>query len=205
MNKALLSAALILSFASAAVAQDSGHFDASFSWGAVFSKHSSTPLSGVALNPTDSTLLLGTFHVRFHRLHGLEFNFGRTHDSQIYVLGADNFRVRASITELSGAYVINPFQFHKFEPFALAGVGALRFTPGNTYIDGFQSAFGANQQTAMAFLYGGGMDYTFWRGLALRLQYRGLFYRNPTFKLPQFFTGTRGHMAEPTVGIVLKF
>lgn len=187
------------------MAQDNGHFDASVNWGGVFAKNSSTPFSGVALDPTNSTFLLGTFHLRFHRIHGLEFNVGRTHDSQIYVLGPDNFRVQATVTELSGAYVLNPFQFHRFEPFALAGVGALRFTPGNTYIDGFQSAFGASQQTAMAFLYGGGTDYTFWRHLAVRLQYRGLFYKNPTFKLPQFFTGTRGHLMEPSVGIVLKF
>jgi hypothetical protein len=42
--------------------------------------------------------------------------------------------------------------------------------------------------------------------MALRLQYRGLVYRSPDFGVPgRFFTGTRGHMAEPSIGIAVKF
>jgi hypothetical protein len=42
--------------------------------------------------------------------------------------------------------------------------------------------------------------------LALRLQYRGLLYKVPDFHVPSlFFTGAKGHMAEPSVGIVVKF
>ncbi len=41
--------------------------------------------------------------------------------------------------------------------------------------------------------------------LALRLQYRGLVYKAPSFNVQNLFTGARGHMAEPSVGIVVKF
>jgi hypothetical protein len=44
-----------------------------------------------------------------------------------------------------------------------------------------------------------------WRSLALRLQYRGLIYKEPTFHLQQFFTGSETQMREATVGVVLKF
>jgi hypothetical protein len=41
--------------------------------------------------------------------------------------------------------------------------------------------------------------------VALRLQYRGLIYKAPDFNVQNLFTGAKGHMAEPSVGIVVKF
>ena len=41
--------------------------------------------------------------------------------------------------------------------------------------------------------------------LALRLQYRGLLYKAPDFKVQNLFTGDQGHLAEPSAGIVIKF
>ena len=41
--------------------------------------------------------------------------------------------------------------------------------------------------------------------LALRFQYRGLFYRAPNFNNPNLFTGSRGHLAEAAGGLVIKF
>jgi hypothetical protein len=75
----------------------------------------------------------------------------------------------------------------------------------------------ASQQTKPAFLYGGGLDYRVFsriplirrssltNHLALRLQYRGLLYKAPDFKVQNLFTGARGHTAEPTIGLVVKF
>ncbi len=138
-------------------------------------------------------------------MHSLEANFAHTMNSQVFLLAPNNFRVQAGITEFSGAYVFSPFQTARVVPFLFGGAGALRFNPGNTSIDGFQAAFGAAQQTSLAFLYGAGADYRLWRVLALRLQYRGLIYKAPDFNLQNLFTGARGHMAEPSVGIVFKF
>jgi opacity protein-like surface antigen len=84
-------------------------------------------------------------------------------------------------------------------------VGGLRFSPGNTYIDGFQASLGAVSETSLAFLYGGGVDYQLWRRLKLRLQYRGFLYRNPDFNVPPLFTGARGHIAEPSLGLAFNF
>lgn len=206
LKKAL--AAVILAFlcvSFAAAQEDVGHFDASFSWGAVFNKTSSSAINGVTVSPTNSGVILGTFRFRFNRMSGIEVNGARTDNSQVYILGPNDYRVQGSVTEISGAYVLSPFHFEKIEPFLLAGGGALRFSPGNQYINDNASPFGAGQQTSMAFLYGGGVDYRLWKRLGLRLQYRGLIYKEPTFNVTQFFTGTKGHMAEPSIGIVFNF
>ena len=80
-----------------------------------------------------------------------------------------------------------------------------------------QTNLPASQQTKPAFLYGGGFDWRIFSSvplirrsvvtnyLALRLQYRGLVYKAPDFKVQNLFTGARGHMAEPSIGIVVKF
>jgi opacity protein-like surface antigen len=205
LNKALSVGAVAFLCVSFAAAQDVGHFDVSVGWGAAFSKESSNAFAGVTISPTNAGMILGTFRFRFNRMHAIEVNGSRTDNSQIYILGANDYRVQTSITEFSGAYVFSPFHFEKIEPFLLAGGGALRFSPGNQYIDGNLSPFGAARQTSMAFLYGGGVDYrVLWR-IGLRLQYRGLVYKEPTFHLAQFFTGAKGHMAEPSIGIVFKF
>ena len=67
-------------------------------------------------------------------------------------------------------------------------------------------------QTEAALLYGGGVDYKLPWKFALRLQYRGLYYNNPNFKVNtlnggaiSFVAGNRGHMAEPSVGLVFRF
>ena len=205
LKKALSVGAVIFLYVSFSAAQDIGHFDASVAWGAAFSKTSSNAFNGVTISPTNAGMIFGTFRFRFNRTHGIELNIGRTNNSQVYILGSNDYRVQTAITEYSGAYVFSPFRFQKVEPFALAGGGALRFDPGNQFINGNASPFGATLQTSMAFLYGGGVDYRVWKRIGLRLQYRGLIYREPTFHLTQFFTGARGHMAEPSVGIVFNF
>jgi opacity protein-like surface antigen len=205
LKKALSAGAVIFLYVSFSAAQDIGHFDASVAWGAAFSKTSSNAFNGVTISPTNAGMIFGTFRFRFNRTHGIELNIGRTNNSQVYILGSNDYRVQTTITEYSGAYVFSPFHFQKVEPFALAGGGVVRFDPGNQFINGNASPFGATLQTSMAFLYGGGMDYRVWKRIGLRLQYRGLIYKEPTFHLTQFFTGARGHMAEPSVGIVFNF
>ena len=195
---------VMFALASLAQAQDVGRFDVSLGFGGVFSSKS-TANSGTSLKPTNSGAILATFRFRFNRMHSLEANLGHSMNSQVFLLPPNNFRVQTAITEFSGAYVFSPFQVARVEPFLFGGAGALRFNPGNTSIDGFQAAFGAAQQTSLAFLYGAGADYRLWRVLALRLQYRGLIYKAPDFNLQNLFTGARGHMAEPSVGIVFKF
>jgi hypothetical protein len=189
-----------------ASAQEQTRIDFSVSGAGVFSKTVSSYNGRVSDNPTNSLAFLVSFRFHMKSKHALEFNIGHTRNSQMFSVPPDTFRVMSAITEISGAYVFSPISKGKFQWFLLAGGGGLRFSPGNTYVDTFTASFGAAQQTSLALLYGGGVDYRLWRRLALRLQYRGLLYKNPDFDLPGlFFTGAKGHMAEPALGIVLNF
>src|SRR6266536_1938293 len=180
LRKSVGAAALVVALASLAAARDVNRFDFSVGAAGVFSKTATN--GSITLKPTNSYEVLGTVRFRFNRMHAIGFNIGRANNAQVF-LTPHSFRVQTGITELTGAYVFSPFQTTRLEPFLFGGGGVLRFNPGTTYIDGFQSSFGAAQQTSLAVLYGGGADYHLWRRLALRLQYRGLVYKNPDFKV----------------------
>jgi opacity protein-like surface antigen len=206
VKRAGLAVATILLLVSFARAQsDEGHFDVSIGYTGVFSKTSSASTSGTTLAPTTSGGVLASFRYRFNHRHGIAVNFGHTNNSQVFTVPPDTLRVNTGITEFTGAYVLSPFDTKRIEPFIFAGGGTLSFSPGSQYIDGFVSSFGAHQQRPLAFLYGGGADYRLWKALGVRVQYRGLIYKVPDFKVPGLFLGVYGHMAEPSAGIVFKF
>jgi len=202
---AILTLLVSTALAPRALAEDSGRIELSLQAGGVFSKTTKST-NGVVTNvPTNSLAILGSVQYHFTPMHSVELSIGHTDNSQVFDLPPDSYRIRTAITEYSGAYVFRPFATKKWEPFLLGGVGGLRFTPGNTYIDGFQASLGAVAETSLAFLYGGGADYHLWRRLKLRLQYRGFFYKNPDFNVGRLFTGARGHIAEPSLGLAFNF
>jgi opacity protein-like surface antigen len=185
--------------------EDDARFDVGLAYSGVFSKTSAPSTGTVSLKPTTSGAVLATFRYHFNHTHGVEVNFGHTSNSQVFSVPPDTFRVNAGITEFSAAYVLSPFHTKRIDPFLFAGGGALRFNPVNQYIDGSKSSFGAGSQRPLAVLYGAGVDYRLWKAIAVRVQYRGLFYKTPDFRVPSLFTGVNGHMAEPTAGLVIKF
>jgi outer membrane immunogenic protein len=208
-------AALFL-LASVAWAQDNT-YEVSLGGSAVFSKQSTG--NGTVLTPTNSGAILVTGRYRFTEHSSVEINYSHTSNSQIYFSAPLTVRIQGTIAEYSGAYVFSFHQTPKVEPFVFAGAGALVFYPGysSNTINGVQAYLPASQQTQPAFLYGAGFDYRLFSSLplirrssltkylALRLQYRGLVYKAPAFNVQNLFTGARGHMAEPSVGIVVKF
>jgi outer membrane immunogenic protein len=205
MRPSLRLIAIVFALASFAAAQEVERFNFSIGGSGVFSKTSTSPDGSLTLKPTSSGALIGTFRWRLNHLHGLEVNIGHTMNSQVFALPPNNYRVATGITEFTGAYVLSPMKTARWEPFLLGGGGALRFNPGNTYINGLLSSFPVTQQRALAFLYGGGTDYHLWKFLALRLQYRGVIYKTPNFGQPNLVIHAKGHLAEPGVGIVIKF
>lgn len=201
-------------------AQD-GHFDFSLNAAGVFTKQSSG--NGITQKATDGGGGFGTIRARFNPKHSFVFNYGRYKNSQVYQ-SIDNFHILANISEYSFAYMFTPFQKGRFEPFVLAGVGALRLSPRSTWVffppltggipNNIQINLNATKQTQLGYLYGLGVDYRipYFTRLALRLQYRGILYKEPDFNIDanhgstlSFFTGARGHMAEPSVGLVFRF
>lgn len=219
LKKAGLSAAALFLFTSLGFSQDKGHFDASINGAVVFTK--GTNGNGVQQSATIGSDFFGTFRFKFRPKHSLMFNIGRAQNSQVYESNFD-YHVITRTTEYSGAYRYNLFQKGKLETFVFVGAGALSFSPQSTWLflpefvagvpNNMQINLNAAKQTALAYLYGGGVDYRLpWR-LALRVQYRGLYYNAPDFKVDalsgsavNFSTGGKGHMAEPSVGLVFRF
>jgi outer membrane immunogenic protein len=175
--------------------------------------------NGTTLTPTKSGAVLVTARYRFSERSSIEFNYGHTSDSQIYSTPPLTYRIQNTISEYSGAYVFSFHQSARVEPFVFVGAAAVIFYPGysSNTVNDVLTNIPASQQTKPAFLYGGGFDWRIFSSvplvrrssltnhLGLRLQYRGLVYKAPDFKVQNLFTGARGHMAEPTIGLVVKF
>ncbi len=193
-------------------------YEVSLGGAAVLSKGSTG--NGTTLDPTNSGAVVVTARYRFSDHHSVEINYAHTENSQIYFASPLTYRIQGTIAEYSGAYVYSFHESKKLEPFVFAGGAALIFYPGYNfnYVNNVQTYLPASQQTKPAFLYGGGVDWKVFASvpilrrspmlsnhLALRLQYRGLIYKAPDFKIQNLFTGAKGHMAEPSVGIVVKF
>jgi hypothetical protein len=207
MRRAGLAIATLLvwtSLAPGAGAQDFERIALSVSGAGVFSKTTKSTNGLVSNTPTNSVAVFGSVQYHFTPLHSLEATFGHTNNSQVFVVPPNSYRVATAITEYSGAYVFTPWATKKWQPFLLGGLGGLRFNPGNTYINGFQAPLGAVGQTALALVYGGGADHRLWRRLYLRLQYRGYIYKSPDFNVQPLFTGARGHLAQPSIGLAFK-
>jgi len=211
-----ITVAVLFLFTSVGLSQDN-RFDVSLGGAAVFSKQSTG--NGTVLTPTNSGAALITGRYRFSTRSSVEINYAHTLNSQIYFASPLTYRIQNTIAEYSGAYVFSFLQTKTVEPFVFGGAAALIFYPSyslNT-INDVQTYIPASQQTKPAVLYGAGLDYRIFSSLplirkspisnhlAVRLQYRGLVYKAPDFKVQNLFTGDRGHMAEPSVGIVVKF
>jgi hypothetical protein len=211
-----IAAAAVLLFTSLALSQDN-RFDVSLNGSAVITSTSTG--NGTTLTPTKSGQVLITGRYRFSARSSVELNFAHTANSQIYFSSPLTYRIMNTTSEYSGAYVFSFLQTRTLEPFVFVGAGALVFYPGYSFntINGVQAYLPAAQQTKPAFLYGAGVDWRIFSRvplirrssltdhLALRLQYRGLLSKAPDFNVQNLFTGARAHMAEPTIGIVVKF
>ena len=186
--------------ACAAQAQDS-RSEVSASITGNFSKQ--TEGNGIILDPDQSAGFVGSYRYNFHPGMAVEISYGFTRNNQNYTIpGPVVAPIQADIHEASAAYVLAIHPYARLKPFVLAGGGALIFSPTSTFEN---TSFAAGLQTKPAFLYGGGADYKLFGAIALRLQYRGLLYKAPDFGVSDFTTGSWGHMAEPSAGIVFNF
>lgn len=203
IKQAGIAVAALLVLTSFGWGQDEGRWDVSLNAVGLFAKQTSG--NGTTQIPTKNIGFLATGRLRFAKKSSLEANWGRGNDSQNYVTSSLQYRIPTTLSEFTGAYVFTPMETKRFKPFLLLGGGVLVFNPDNTLISGIPQAFEGIRQTRPAVLYGGGVDYHLVSFLALRLQYRGLFYSPPDFHLAGLFTGKQGHMAEPGIGLVVRF
>jgi opacity protein-like surface antigen len=203
LNKAGMVCAALVLLTSMGWAQDS-RLDLAVNLGEALSKQSSG--NGVVLDPTNNVTVFGTARLRASKRSSIELNVGKLSNSQKYDAPPFTYRIHNSVTEFTGAYVFSPIETKRFEPFLLVGGGVLRFYPDYyAYLNNVLIPLSSQTQTRITFLYGAGLDYKAYWKFAVRLQYRGLLYQAPDFKVPGLFTSAKGHLGEPSVGLVFKF
>jgi len=134
----------------------------------------------------------------------LEGNFGMTYQNKIHF--KTNPLTPTVLTrneEISAAYV-RSFTFKKFNPFLEAGAAGIVFMPirnsGTTSLD-------AHKQTELGGLYGAGIAYEISPSFDIRVEYRGLVTKVPTFNFPDNLTKTNKwyNIYNPTVGVAYHF
>ena len=138
----------------------------------------------------------------------LEANYGITYQNRITYYGPqfqNGIGILARTQEISGAYV-RSFVFKNFNPFVEAGPGALIFLP--IYNSGTKT-LDAHQQTEVGALYGAGFAYEVSPSFDVRVEYRGVVTKVPTFGVGtstyNFTTNRWYNVSVPTIGVAYHF
>jgi opacity protein-like surface antigen len=159
--------------------------------------------NGVTQHTTDSGGLLVSYRNRFNDWLGADLSYGYTRNTQRNFRPVGAFNVQSNVHQTTAALVVGaPGRIVGFKPFALAGGGALTFSPTNNF-GGFVP--GADRHARAAFVYGGGADFGVTDNFAIRLEYRGLVYKRPDFGLSLLDSNATTHTAQPSAGIVFRF
>ena len=189
-----------LLFAATSMAQELPPNEVSVQGIGFFTKDSN---NGVTHHTTDSGGLLVSYRNRFSRLFGADLSYGYTRSTQQNLTSAGAFNVQSNIHQATAALVAHtPGRVLGFRPFALAGAGALTFSPTSNF-GGIVP--GSDTQAKAAFVYGGGAEYDINDHFAFRLEYRGLVYKRPEFGFTPFNSDAITHTAQPSAGFVFRF
>jgi outer membrane immunogenic protein len=134
--------------------------------------------------------------------NALEANYGLTYQNSIgYYVNPNHYKVLTRTQEISAAFV-RSFVFKNFNPFVEGGPAALIFLPirntGTTIVD-------AKQQTTIGAMYGAGFAYEVSPSFDIRVEYRGLVTKVPTFGLSQLSTNRWYNISNPAVGVAYHF
>ena len=196
-----LFATLLFTIASMAQTQESPRNEVALQGIGFFTKDSDR--NGVTQHTTDSGGVLVSYRNRFNSWLGADLSYGYTRNTQQNFRPAGAFNVQSNVHQTTAALVASaPGRIVGFRPFALAGGGALTFSPTNN-LGGF--ALGADRHARAAFVYGGGADFGVNDNFAIRLEYRGLVYKRPDFGLALLDSNATTHTAQPSVGFVFRF
>jgi len=138
----------------------------------------------------------------------LEANYGITYQNKITYFGPqfqNGIGILTRTQEISGAYV-RSFVFKNFNPFVEGGPAGIIFLP--IYNSGTKT-LDAHQQTEIGGMYGAGFAYEVSPSFDLRVEYRALVTKVPTFGVGtstyNFSTNRWYNITVPTVGVAYHF
>ena len=145
---------------------------------------------------TDTTGFLFTMREHPFAWAGVEFNYGYSKYSQVYIAPSASGRVSTYNHEATAAYLFHP-HFRKLQPFVGVGGGAIDFLPANGSV---------SNQWRGAGLLEAGLDLpTRNPHLGFKVQGRGLFYRAPNFYNATLSSRAWVATVEPSAGVYWRF
>jgi len=188
------------------MAQENLRSQANFQFMGLIPKDSTgTDLSGnpITEHATRSGGFLAGYTFNLNRWAAVEGDYGYSRDTQNFSSLFGPSAVQTRLHEMTVAFVVRmPVSVARLHPYALGETGALRFDPTN---NSPSMVPGALAQTKPVFLYGGGVNVDLRRNFGVRVDYRGLLSRIPDFKLATLTVGRTTHLAEPSVGVYVRF
>jgi outer membrane immunogenic protein len=193
----------LLLFGSAAFAQEESpwkHGEISVQGTGFFTKDSNG--NGISQHATDTGGFLVGYRYHFNRWIAAEANYGWDRNTQQNFTSTGAFNIQSNVHQATADLVVTIPWSERFNPYVLAGSGALVFDPTN---NAGQSVPGALRQAKAAFVYGGGVDFPLVRHVALRAEYRGYVYNRPDFQLAGLDSHVTAHTAVPSAGLVFRF
>lgn len=134
---------------------------------------------------------------------GLELNYQYNQNVQHFEWNAGNYHIHDRIQEISGAYV-RSFDFKNFNPFIEGGPAGIIFSPID---DAKTNTYTISRDTNVGGMYGAGFAYEISPSFDIRVEYRGLVVKTPTFNYPGGDTKTNVYynISDPVIGVAYHF
>jgi opacity protein-like surface antigen len=109
--------------------------------------------------------------------------------------------VESTLHEITSNFVFRiPNHFSWLHPYALAGVGAMEFSP----TDNPNNAVGSDSQFRSSLTYGAGVDFDISKRIGIRAEFRGAMFKTPSFNVPELTTNAETYISHPSIGIYFK-
>jgi outer membrane immunogenic protein len=196
--------ALLLAVGTAACAAQEARQDISLS-GSALVEPFVEGTTNVAVSANRGIGVLASYRYMVTPSAALEVNYGIDYANSIhYVISNTNqYLVNTRTQEISAAYV-RYFVFKNFNPFVEAGPAGFVFLPiynsGTTTLD-------AKQETQIGAIFGAGIAYELSPSFDLRIEYRGLVTKVPTFGNKAFTTNRwyPFNIYNPVIGVAYHF
>lgn len=133
---------------------------------------------------------------------GWEVNYGLTSFPEFYRKGV--VTVHDMVHEITAAYLLQSPPVMGFSPFLSLGTGMMIFSPRSaTSVPG--NPVPNSSQVLPAFLFTIGLNKPISERLGVRLQFRALHYKTPSFNDPLLDSKTLRTTVEPALGVYYRF
>lgn len=199
MKKSLLLLLMLLPFTAVAGFAQESRQDVSVSGSANIPPFTSQ--NAVQLHATTGWGLLASYRYLLTPRSGLEVNYQYAQQIQHYINPTNNVLVHNRFQEVSGAYVYN-FTFRNFNPFLEAGIGGYTYNPINDQKSQIQNL---SRSTNIGALYGGGIAYELSPSFDIRVAYRGIILKAPSFNQADLRTNRYFNIYDPVIGVAYHF